>query len=130
MKHIHTFETFVNESNLYGVDPTEANENGVIYNAMAKKAPAIGKKTKLKWKSNSGFDKVACVEVTDIIGNDLIVFKKFPGESFSERDAKTNIYKKDFGIVSLPMHWSGTKLDPTGLPEDIVKLVNDMGLRP
>lgn len=130
MKHIKTFETFVNESNLYGVDPNEANENGVIYDAMAKKAPAVGKKTKIKWKSASGFDKVACFTVTDIISNDLIVFKKFPGESFNEKDAKTNIYKKDFGIVSLPMHWSGGKLDPKGLPEDIVKLVNDMGLLP
>lgn len=131
MKHIHTFESFLNESlnesKLYGVDP--GMETEVIYNSLEKKATPA-KKMKIKWKSDGGFEKVACFTVTDVISNDLIIFNKFPGPSMDSRDAKTNIFKRGFGIVSLPTHWSGGKLDPQGLPEDIVKLVNDLGLRP
>jgi hypothetical protein len=136
MKHIHTFESFlneetvnsINEGKLYGVE--NGQENEVVYNAIAKRPPAIGKKNKIKWKSEGGFERVACFEVTDIISNDLVIFKKYPGESFNNRDAKTNVFKKDFGIVSLSMHWMGGKLDPAGLPDDIVKLINDLGLVP
>ena len=49
MKHIKTFESFlneekinsINEGSLYGVDP--GYENEVIYNAIEKKVPDIGK---------------------------------------------------------------------------------------
>ena len=85
---------------------------------------------KIKWKTDAGFEKVAYFTVTDVISNDLIIFNKFPGTSMDSRDAKTNIFKRGFGIVSLPAHWSGGKFDPQGLPKDIVKLVNDLGLRP
>ena len=131
MKNLQTFEEFLNESlneaNLYGVDSGQENE--VIYNSISKR-PTLGKKMKIKWKSEGGFERVACFVVTDIINNDLIVFKKYPGDSFNDRDAKTNIFKKGFGIVSLLMHWSGGKLDSKDLPDDVVSTVNDLGLKP
>lgn len=130
MKHIHTFESFLNEAISEGLYTPEPNtENEVIYNSISKK-PVVDKKMKIKWKSESGFEKVACFIVTDIVSNDLIVFKKYPGESFNDRDAKTYIFKKNDGIISLLMHWSGGKFVPKSLPEDVVKLVNDLGLKP
>ena len=131
MKNLHTFEEFLNESlneaNLYGVDSGQENE--VIYNSIAKR-PTLGKKMKIKWKSEAGFERVACFVVTDIVSNDLIVFKKYPGDSFNDRDAKTHLFKKGFGIVSLLKNWSGGKFNSKDLPSDVVSIVNDLGLKP
>lgn len=127
MKHIKLFEQFVNENTLYGVEASSESE--VIYNSISKNAK-VGKKMKVKWEDNAGFPRVACFMVTDVISNDLVVYKKYPGESFSDRDAKNQIFKKDFGIVSLARHWSSGKFDDSKLPGDIVKLVNDLGLKP
>jgi hypothetical protein len=135
MKNIPTFDEFlnehksqINEGDLFDVFP--GMEQEVIYKALSKRVPAVGKKNKIKWTDESGFDRVACFIVRDIISNDLVIYDTYPGESFNAKDARTNIFKKGFGNVKISKYWVNGKLNSSKLPDDIVKLITDMGLQP